>query len=46
LLDTDHYLVVERVREILAVNKQTTPSFYMEMFNLKKLKEAEGKAQA
>jgi hypothetical protein len=35
--DTDHYLVVAKVRERLAVNKQR--------FNLKKLNEVEGKEQ-
>jgi hypothetical protein len=28
--DTDHYLMVEKVRERLAVSKQTTQSSYME----------------
>jgi hypothetical protein len=43
--DTDHYLVVAKVRESLAVSKQTTNIFYMERFSLKKLKEVEGKEQ-
>jgi hypothetical protein len=43
--DTDHYLVVEKVRERLAVSKQTTETFHMERFNLKKLKEIDGKEQ-
>jgi endonuclease/exonuclease/phosphatase family metal-dependent hydrolase len=34
--DTDHYLVVEKVRERLAVNKQRSHRFHMERFNLKK----------
>jgi hypothetical protein len=34
--DTDHYLVVAKVRERLAVSKQTTQQFDMERFNLKK----------
>jgi hypothetical protein len=34
---TDHYLVVVKVRERLAVNKQTSHRCHMEMFNLKKL---------
>ncbi|PNF40917.1 hypothetical protein B7P43_G14992, partial [Cryptotermes secundus] len=43
--DTDHHLVEETFREILAVNKQTTHRFQMEGFNLKRLKEVEGKEQ-
>jgi hypothetical protein len=43
--DTDHYLVVAKVRERLAVCKQTTHKFHMEMFNLKKLNEVVGKEQ-
>jgi hypothetical protein len=43
--DTDHYLVVAKVRERLAVNKQRSQRFHMEMFNLKKLNEVEGKEQ-
>jgi endonuclease/exonuclease/phosphatase family metal-dependent hydrolase len=43
--DTDHYLVVAKVRERLAVNKRTTQKFDMERFNLKKLDEIEGKGQ-
>jgi hypothetical protein len=35
--------VVAKVRERLAVNKQRSHRFHMERFNLKKLKEAEGK---
>jgi hypothetical protein len=35
--DSDHYLVVAKVREILAVNKQRSHTFNMEKFNLKKL---------
>jgi hypothetical protein len=34
---TDHSLVVEEVRERLAVGKQTTQKFDVERFNLKKL---------
>jgi hypothetical protein len=34
--DTDHYLVVAKVRERLAVTKRTTQTFDMERFNLKK----------
>jgi hypothetical protein len=35
--DTDHYLVVAKVRERLAVSKQRTHRVHMERFNLKKL---------
>jgi hypothetical protein len=35
---TDHYLVVAKVRERLAVSKQTTHRVHMERYNLKKLK--------
>jgi hypothetical protein len=43
--DSDHYLVVAKVRERLAVNKQRSHRFHMERFNLKKLNEVEGKEQ-
>jgi hypothetical protein len=43
--DTDHYLVVAKVRERLAVSKRTTHRVHMERFNLKKLNEVEGKGQ-
>jgi hypothetical protein len=43
--DTDHYLVVAKVRERLAVSKRSTHKFHMERFDLKKLDEAEGKEQ-
>ncbi|PNF38661.1 hypothetical protein B7P43_G01213 [Cryptotermes secundus] len=43
--DTDHYLVVEKVREKLAVSKKTTHRVHMERFNLKKLNEVESKEQ-
>jgi hypothetical protein len=43
--DTDHYLVVAKVRERLAVNKQRSHRFCMERFNLEKLNEVEGKEQ-
>jgi hypothetical protein len=33
--DTDYYLVVARVRERLAVSKQTTQRVHMDRFNLK-----------
>jgi hypothetical protein len=35
--------MVAKVRERLAVSKQTTQSVHMERFNLKKLNEVEGK---
>jgi hypothetical protein len=43
--DSDHYLVVAKVRERFAVNKQRSQRFDMERFNLKKLSEIEGKEQ-
>jgi hypothetical protein len=43
--DTDHYLLVAKVRERLAVNKQTTHRVQMERLNLKILNEVEGKEQ-
>jgi hypothetical protein len=43
--DSDHYLVVEKVWERLAVNKQRSHRFHMEKFNLKKLNDVEGKEQ-
>jgi hypothetical protein len=39
--DTDHYLVVEKVRERLAVIKLAAYKFVAERFNLKKLSELE-----
>jgi len=39
--DTDHYLVVAKVRERLAVSKQAAQRFDGERFNLKKLNELE-----
>jgi hypothetical protein len=41
--DTEHFLAVAKVRERLAVNKQTTHGVHMERYNLKKLKEVEVK---
>jgi len=35
--DTDHYVVVAKVRERLAVSKQEIPKFDVEKFNLRKL---------
>jgi hypothetical protein len=43
--DNAHYLVGAKVRERLAVSKQTTHRVHMERFNLKKLNEVEGKEQ-
>ena len=43
--DTDHYLVVAKVRERLAVSKQATQKLHGERFNLRKLKELEVKKQ-
>jgi hypothetical protein len=43
--DTNHYVVVEKCRERLDVNKQRSNGFYMEGFNLKKLNEVKAKKQ-
>jgi hypothetical protein len=43
--DADYYLVEAKVRERLAVSKQTTHTVHIESFNLKKLNEVEGKEQ-
>jgi hypothetical protein len=43
--DTNHYLVVAKVRERLAVNKQRAHKFHMERFNLKKLNKVEVKVK-
>jgi hypothetical protein len=43
--DSDYYLVVAKVRETLAVDKQRSQRFHMERFNLKKLNDVEGKEQ-
>jgi hypothetical protein len=43
--DSDHYLVVVKVRERLAVNKQRSQRFLIVKFNLKKLNDVEGKEQ-
>jgi hypothetical protein len=43
--NTDHYLVVAKIRKRLAVRKQTTHRVHTEGFNLKKLNEVEGKEQ-
>jgi len=39
--DTYQYLVVAKVREILAVNKQATQKFDVDRFNLRKLSDLE-----
>ena len=41
--DTDHYLVVTKVRERLAVSKQAAQKLDGESFNLRKLKDLEVK---
>jgi hypothetical protein len=41
--DTDHYLVVAKVKERLAVNKQRSHRFHMERFNLEKLNDVQDK---
>ena len=41
--DTDHYLVVAKLRERLAVSKQAAQKFDGEIFNLRKLNEPEVK---
>jgi hypothetical protein len=43
--DTDHYLVVAKIRERLTVSKQTMQRVHMERFNLEKLNKVEGKEQ-
>jgi hypothetical protein len=43
--DTDHYLVLGKVRERLTMSRQTMHRFHMERFNLKKLNDVEGKEQ-
>jgi hypothetical protein len=43
--DSDHYLMVVKFRERLAVNKQSSHRFHMERLNLKKLNDVEGKEQ-
>jgi hypothetical protein len=42
-LDSDHYLMMTKVRERLAVNKQKLYRFNMERFIRKNLNEIEGK---
>jgi hypothetical protein len=43
--DINHYLVVENVRERLAVSKQDAQTFDVEGFNLKKVSELEVRKQ-
>jgi hypothetical protein len=43
--DTDHYLVVAKVKESLAVSKQAARKFDAERFNLKKPSELEVRKQ-
>ena len=43
--DTDHYLVVVKVRERLAVSKEAIQKFEVERFYLRKLNELEVKKQ-
>jgi hypothetical protein len=43
--DTDHYLVVVKVRERLAVSKQAAQKVDTERFNVKKLNEGDVKEQ-
>jgi hypothetical protein len=43
--DSDHYLVVAKVRERPTGNRQRSHRFHMERFNLNKLNEVEGKEQ-
>ena len=43
--DTDHYLVIAKVRERLAVGKQVAQRFEKQGFNLRKLNEPEVREQ-
>ena len=43
--DTDHYLVVAKIRERLAVSKQAVQKSDVERFNLRKLTELEVRKQ-
>jgi hypothetical protein len=43
--DTDHYLVVEKVRKRLSVSKQAEKMFHMERYNLKNVNDMEVKLQ-
>jgi hypothetical protein len=44
--DNDHYLVVAKIGERLAVNKQRSHKLHVERFNLKNLNEVDGKVNA
>jgi hypothetical protein len=41
--DSDHYLVMAKVRERLEVNKQRSHRFHTKRFNIRKLNEVDGK---
>jgi hypothetical protein len=41
--DKDHYLVITKISERIAVDKQGKRKFHTEKFNFKKLNEVEGK---
>ena len=43
--DTDHYLVIENVRERVALGKQAAQRFDRQIFNLRKLNEPEVREQ-
>jgi hypothetical protein len=43
--DTDHYLLVIKVRDILPVSKRAAHTFHIERFNIKNLKVVEVKGQ-
>jgi hypothetical protein len=43
--DNYHYLVIVKVRDILALNNQRLHRFHMERFNLKKLNKVEDEEQ-
>jgi endonuclease/exonuclease/phosphatase family metal-dependent hydrolase len=43
--DSDHYLVVAKINERLAFNKQRSQRFHKQRFNHKKLNDVEGKEQ-
>ena len=43
--DTDHHLVIAKVRERLEVCKQAAQKFYVERFNLRQLSEMEVRKQ-
>jgi hypothetical protein len=45
MCDTDHYLVLAKVRERLTMNKQISLRFHMERFNVKKFNEVDYKEQ-